>query len=110
MAWALKAMPVSSPPAPRHSSAPCGCRRVCQARGKRRMIPEHDVWLSWSLLFVASWVVLYAAFPPWRPAMRWGSLLALPFGLSEPLFVGRYWMPPTLFNLAKLTHFDLEMF
>lgn len=40
--------------------------------------------------------------------MRWGSLAALPFALTEPLFINRYWSPPTLFDLARRTRFDLE--
>lgn len=36
------------------------------------------------------------------------SLATAPFGLSEPLFVTEYWNPPTLFDLAQRTGFDLE--
>lgn len=32
----------------------------------------------------------------------------MPFGLSEPLFVPEYWHPPSLFDLANTTGFDLE--
>lgn len=34
----------------------------------------------------------------------WTSLL----GLTEPLFVPAYWSPPSLFNLAAQTGFDIE--
>ncbi len=34
----------------------------------------------------------------------WTSLL----GLTEPLFVPRYWNPPSLFGLAQSTGFDIE--
>lgn len=34
----------------------------------------------------------------------WTSLL----GLTEPLFVPEYWNPPSLFNLAQKTGFDIE--
>ena len=34
----------------------------------------------------------------------WTSLL----GLTEPLFVPSYWLPPSLFNLALRTGFDIE--
>lgn len=30
------------------------------------------------------------------------------FGLTEPLFVPEYWNPPSLFNLAQRTGFDIE--
>jgi len=36
----------------------------------------------------------------------WTSLL----GLTEPLFVPEYWSPPSLFNLAQTTGFDIESF
>ena len=36
------------------------------------------------------------------------SLATALFGLTEPLFVPEYWNPPTLFNLAQRTGFDLE--
>jgi hypothetical protein len=38
------------------------------------------------------------------------SWFTLPFGLTEPLFVAHYWDPPSLFNLAQTTHFDIESF
>mgnify|MGYP001144875372 CR=1 FL=1 len=31
-----------------------------------------------------------------------------PFGLTEPLFVPEYWNPPSLFELAQRTGFDIE--
>jgi nicotinamide riboside transporter PnuC len=42
--------------------------------------------------------------------MFWVSLLTMPFGLTEPLFVPEYWNPPSLFNLAAKTGFDIESF
>ena len=36
------------------------------------------------------------------------SLFTMPFGLTEPLFVPEYWNPPSLFNLASTTGFDIE--
>ena len=32
----------------------------------------------------------------------------MPFGLTEPLFVPEYWNPPSLFDLAARTGFDIE--
>jgi len=40
--------------------------------------------------------------------MLWASLLTMPFGLTEPLFVPAYWNPPSLFDLAHRTGFDIE--
>ncbi len=72
------------------------------------MIPDAYVWLVWSSAFLVPWAVLYAAYPQhWRP-MLWASLFTAPFGLSEPLFVPEYWNPPSLFDLARTTGFDLE--
>jgi hypothetical protein len=36
------------------------------------------------------------------------SLWTMPMGLTEPLFVPEYWIPPSLFNLAERTGFDIE--
>ena len=40
--------------------------------------------------------------------MIWSSVFTMPFGLTEPLFVPEYWNPPSLFNLAQKTGFDIE--
>lgn len=40
--------------------------------------------------------------------MLWTSLFTTPFGLTEPLFVPEYWAPPSLFDLALRTGFDIE--
>ncbi len=40
--------------------------------------------------------------------MIWVSVLTTPFGLTEPIFVPRYWAPPSLFDLALRTGFDIE--
>lgn len=40
--------------------------------------------------------------------MVWASLFTMPFGLTEPLFVPEYWNPPSLFDLAQRTGFDIE--
>jgi hypothetical protein len=66
------------------------------------------VWLAWSSAFLLPWVALYWAFPTHRRAMRWASVLMAPFGLTEPLFVPEYWNPPSLFDLAWRTGFDIE--
>lgn len=67
-------------------------------------------WLIWSLLLVAIWLLIYFSFVS-KDAKRkmlsvslWTSLL----GLSEPLFVPEYWSPPSLFDLALRTGFDIE--
>lgn len=72
------------------------------------MIPEQYVWLVWSSAFLVPWLVLYLAFPDHRRAMLWASLFTTAFGLTEPLFVPEYWNPPSLFDLAARTGFDVE--
>ena len=49
-------------------------------------------------------------FPQHRPVMWRASLFMLPFGLTEPIFVPEYWNPPSLFELAQRTGFDIESF
>lgn len=72
------------------------------------MIPDQYVWLVWSSAFLLPWLAAYAAFPRQRPVMRWASLFTMPLGLTEPLFVPAYWSPPSLFDLARNTGFDIE--
>jgi lycopene cyclase-like protein len=66
------------------------------------------VWLIWSSAFLLPWLGLFLYFPRDRKVMTWASLLTMPFGLTEPLFVPRYWNPPSLFDLAQRTGFDVE--
>ncbi len=74
------------------------------------MIPGGDkyVWLVWALAFLIPWGVLYAIFPEQRRVMLLSSVLTSLFGLTEPIFVPAYWNPPSLFDLAQRTGFDLE--
>lgn len=73
-----------------------------------RMLSEQYVWLVWSSVFLVPWLAAFAAFPRHRSAMLWSSLFTTPFGLTEPLFVPEYWSPPSLFDLARTTGFDIE--
>lgn len=70
----------------------------------------HYVWLVWSSAFLLPWVLLYRLFPQHRAVMWRASLFMLPFGLTEPIFVPEYWNPPSLFELAQKTGFDIESF
>jgi hypothetical protein len=69
---------------------------------------EKYVWLTWSSAFLLPWLGLFLWDRRYRKVMAWASLLTMPFGLSEPLFVPRYWNPPSLFDLAQRTGFDIE--
>ena len=68
----------------------------------------HYVWLIWSSAFLLPWVLLYALFPQHRVAMWWASVFMAPLGLIEPIFIPEYWNPPSLFELAQRTGFDIE--
>jgi hypothetical protein len=72
------------------------------------MRSDHYVWFIWASTFLIPWVVLFAAFPAQRRVMWWASVFTMPFGLTEPLFVPKYWNPPSLFDLAQRTGFDIE--
>lgn len=72
------------------------------------MISDQYVWLIWSSALLAPWLAAYAIFPQQRKVMAWASLFTTPFGLTEPLFVPAYWSPPSLFDLARTTGFDIE--
>ena len=65
-------------------------------------------WLIWSVTFLCPWAVLWIALPDHRTVMWKTSLFMAPVGLTEPLFVPEYWNPPSLFDLAQLTGFDIE--
>ncbi len=72
------------------------------------VIADQYIWLYWSSAFLIPWVLVYILFPIHRRAMLWASLFTMPFGLTEPLFVPEYWSPPSLFDLAINTGFDIE--
>jgi hypothetical protein len=69
---------------------------------------DHYVWFVWSSTLLIPWVVVYALFPEHRKAMVWSSLFTTPLGLTEPIYVPEYWLPPSLFDLAQTTGFDIE--
>lgn len=72
------------------------------------MIPDKYVWLVWSSAFLLPWLAAYALFPKQRSLMLAASVLTMPLGLTEPLFIPAYWNPPSLFDLAQNTGFDIE--
>lgn len=66
------------------------------------------IWFLWSLGLVAIWLIVFIIYREARKRMVLASLITMPFGLTEPLFVPEYWHPPSLFNLAHQTGFDIE--
>jgi len=65
-------------------------------------------WLTFSLILLGIWLVVFLFSGKSKKEMLWASILTAPFGLTEPLFVPEYWNPPSLFNLAATTGFDIE--
>jgi hypothetical protein len=65
-------------------------------------------WLAFALIWDVVWLVFFLSKPHLRRQMLWVSLFTALTGLTEPLFVPRYWNPPSLFNLTTTTHFDIE--
>lgn len=70
----------------------------------------HYVWLIWSSAFLLPWLVLYMLNPKHRSVIWRTSLGTALFGITEPIFVPAYWNPPSLFELAQRTGFDIESF
>ena len=66
------------------------------------------VWLIWSSAFMLVWLTLYTLVPGVRRIMLRASVPTAAFGLTEPVFVPAYWNPPSLFDLAQRTGFDIE--
>lgn len=67
-------------------------------------------YLVWSLLLLVPWLAVYLRLSDRqsRKQMLSVSLFTAPIGLTEPIFVPEYWLPPTLFELASRTGFDVE--
>lgn len=69
-------------------------------------------WFFWSLILVAIWAVVYVLLrsKESKKEMLLVSLWTTLLGFTEPFFVPSYWNPPSLFDLAHRTGFDIESF
>jgi len=67
-------------------------------------------WLIWSLILIGVWGIIYFFLDTKdkKREMLIVSLVTSLLGFTEPLFVPKYWNPPSLFNLAERTGFDIE--
>ncbi|MBI4992031.1 MAG: hypothetical protein HZB99_02330 [Candidatus Harrisonbacteria bacterium] len=76
------------------------------------MFDQHYAWLVWSLMLLAIWLAVYFFLrnQESRKEMLRVSLWTSLLGATEPLFVPEYWSPPSLFDLALRTGFDIESF
>ena len=66
------------------------------------------VWMIWASAFLVPWALLYLKHAPLRREMLAVSAATSLLGLTEPIFVPEYWNPPSLFDLAARTGFDIE--
>ncbi len=64
----------------------------------------------WSSAFLLPWLAVYYASPRFRRVLWRASAATAMFGFTEPIFVPAYWNPPSLFELARRTGFDVESF
>lgn len=69
---------------------------------------QYYVWLIWSSAFLVSRAGLYLVNTRLRTEIWRAGLTTALFGLTEPFFVPAYWNPPSLFELAQRTDFDIE--
>jgi hypothetical protein len=68
----------------------------------------HYIWFVWTLIGLVLWIIIYVWQRRLRRQMLWASVWTAPLGLTERLFVPEYWTPPSLFDLAEKTGFDIE--
>jgi len=68
------------------------------------------VWLIWSVVLLGIWFVFYYRMDNAmsKKEMLTTSMWTALLGLTEPIFIPEYWNPPSLFNLAERTGFDIE--
>lgn len=67
-------------------------------------------WLAGALALLVAWLAVFWLRPVVRKEMLHVSLWTMMLGLTEPFFVPEYWNPPSLFDLAAKTGFDVESF
>ncbi len=65
-------------------------------------------YLIMSTALFAVWLMLYGVRSDLRRTMVRVSMVTALLGLTEPLFVPKYWNPYTVFDLARRTGFDVE--
>ncbi len=68
------------------------------------------VWFIWSFILLIVWALIYFSLKERqsKKEMLYVSLFTSFLGLTEPIFVPAYWNPPSIFNLAQNTGFDIE--
>lgn len=69
---------------------------------------ETYAYLIFSLGILVAWFLFFIFYSKSRKEMIRVSFWTMFLGLTEPFFVPEYWNPPTLFDLARRTGFDIE--
>ncbi len=72
------------------------------------MIDYQYGYLVGALLIALVWLMCWLWRKDLRQEMMFGSLLGLPFGLTEFFYVPEYWRPPTIFHLVEKFGFGIE--
>lgn len=85
-----------------------GYERFAREKAAVLMIRDQYVWFVWASTSLLAWLIGFRTFPRYRKVMLRASVLTAIFGLMEPLFVPEYWDPPSLFDRAQRTGFDIE--
>lgn len=69
-------------------------------------------WFFWSLILLVVWLIIYLLldYREQRKRMLVVSLWTSLLGITEKFFVPAYWNPPSLYDLAHRTGFDIESF
>ncbi len=73
-------------------------------------MPSQYAYLTGGFIFLAFWLVIFLNRKDLRREIIWASLVGLPFGFIEILFVPYYWYPESLFNLMRQYGFGPEGF
>jgi len=73
-------------------------------------MPSQYSYLGGGLILLVFWAIIFLARKDLRREIIWASLVGLPFGFIERLFVPYYWYPASLFDLMRRYGFGLEGF
>ncbi|MFH0929243.1 MAG: lycopene cyclase domain-containing protein [Candidatus Aenigmatarchaeota archaeon] len=65
-------------------------------------------YFIFSLILLGIWLAIYIVKKSLRREMLIVSWFTAPVGLTQPLFLGVYWNPSSLFNLNNIIGFDIE--
>ncbi|MFA6528891.1 MAG: lycopene cyclase domain-containing protein [Candidatus Gracilibacteria bacterium] len=73
-------------------------------------MPSEYAYLTGGLLLLVFWLAIFLKRKDLHKEIVWASLIGLPFGFIEILFVPHYWHPESLFDFMKQYGFGLEGF